>query len=115
MPGVPPKHNRRTPWEYDHARYARRHASERLFRRLKGFRRLFSRGDKRDVMCVGFINFALIVEGLWQCYQALDKPDRPPALSSLTPNVLPFTSHVLRPTSWVISLSEKRILRRQPD
>ncbi|MEO8340248.1 MAG: IS5/IS1182 family transposase, partial [Nitrospirota bacterium] len=40
------------------------HEIERLFRRLKGFRRLFSRCETLDVMFVAFINFALIVEGL---------------------------------------------------
>ena len=62
---VPPKHNRRTPWEYDRAMYKRRRNKvERLFRRLKGFQRLFSRFEKLDVMFVAFINFALIVDGL---------------------------------------------------
>jgi transposase len=61
---VPPKHTRRTPWAYDRALYTRRNESERLFRRLKGVRRLFSRFDKLDVMFVAFINFALIVDGL---------------------------------------------------
>ena len=35
-----------------------------MFRRLKGFRRLFSRFEKLDVMFVAFINLALIVDGL---------------------------------------------------
>lgn len=42
----------------------RRNEIERLFRRLKGFQRLFSRFEKLDVMFVVFINFALVVEGL---------------------------------------------------
>jgi hypothetical protein len=33
-----------------------------LFRRLKGFRRIFSRFEKLDVMFIAFIHFALIVE-----------------------------------------------------
>ena len=37
---------------------------ERLFRRLKGFRRIFSRFEKLDVLFLGFLNFALIVEAL---------------------------------------------------
>jgi hypothetical protein len=37
---------------------------ERLFKRLKGFRRIFSRFDKLDIMFVAFINFALVVDGL---------------------------------------------------
>ena len=63
-PVVPPKQNRLTPWEYDHALYTRRNEIERLFRRLKGFRRIFTRFEKLDVMFVAFINFALIVEAL---------------------------------------------------
>ncbi len=63
-PVVPPKKNRLEPWEYDRALYKRRNEIERLFRRLKGFRRIFSRFEKLDRMFVGFIHFALIVEGL---------------------------------------------------
>jgi transposase len=61
---VPPKQNRLTAWEYNRAMYQRRNEIERLFRRLKGFRRIFSRFEKLDVMVVAFINFALIVDGL---------------------------------------------------
>ena len=64
MPVVPPKQNRITPWEYDRVMYRRRNEIERLFRRLKGFRRIFSRFDKLDVMFMAFIHFALIVEAL---------------------------------------------------
>ncbi|BFU88840.1 MAG: hypothetical protein NTAFB01_37490 [Nitrospira sp.] len=64
VPVVPPKHNRLTSWEYDRALYKRRNEIERLFRRLKGFRRIFTRFEKLDVMFVAFINFALIVDGL---------------------------------------------------
>ena len=64
MPVVPPKHNRLTPWEYDRALYTQRNEIDRLVRRLKGFRRIFSRFEKLDVMFVAFINFALIIEGL---------------------------------------------------
>ncbi|HSL03668.1 MAG TPA: transposase, partial [Nitrospiraceae bacterium] len=64
VPVVPPEHNRRTPWEYDRALHKRRNEIERLFRRLKGFRRIFSRFEKLDVMFVACINFALIVDGL---------------------------------------------------
>src|ERR1700682_2217896 len=48
IPVVPPKSNRIDPWEYDRALYKKRNEIERLFRRLKGFRR----------------NFALIIEAL---------------------------------------------------
>jgi transposase len=64
IPVVPPKSNRLEPWQYDKAMYRRRNQIERLFRRLKGFRRLFSRFDKLDVMFLAFLNFALIAESL---------------------------------------------------
>jgi transposase len=51
--------------------YRRRNEIERLFRRLKGFRRIFSRFDKLDVMFTAFIHFALIAEALRWCEQAL--------------------------------------------
>ena len=63
-PVVPPKQNRSNPWKYDQLMYRRRNEIERLFRRLKGFRRIFSRFDKLDVMFTAFIHFALIVEAL---------------------------------------------------
>jgi transposase len=44
--------------------YKRRNEVERLFRRLKGFRRVFSRFDKPDIVFLGFVHFALIVDGL---------------------------------------------------
>jgi transposase len=63
-PVVPPKSNRLEPWEYDRAMYKRRNEVERLFRRLKGYRRIFSRFQKLDVMFIAFICFALIADGL---------------------------------------------------
>ena len=42
QPVVPPKVNRLNKWEYDHQLCKRRNEVERLFRRLKGFRRIFS-------------------------------------------------------------------------
>ena len=64
IPVVPPKSNRIEPWEYNRTMYKRRNEVERLFRRLKGFRRIFSRFEKLDVMFTGFICFALIADGL---------------------------------------------------
>ncbi|AOJ04501.1 transposase [Burkholderia mayonis] len=64
IPVVPSKSNRLESWEYDREMYKRRNEVERLFRRLKGFRRIFSRFDKLDVMFLAFISFALIVDGL---------------------------------------------------
>jgi transposase len=64
VPVVPPHPNRIDPWTYSKAWYRRRNEIERLFRRLKGFRRIFSRFDKLDVMFMAFLCFALVVEAL---------------------------------------------------
>ena len=63
-PVVPPKSNRLSPWEYNRELYKKRNEVERLFRRLKGFRRIFSRFDKLDVIFKFFIQFALIADTL---------------------------------------------------
>ena len=64
MPVVPPLSTRVHPWVYDREMYKRRNEVERLFRRLKGFRRIFSRFEKLDVLFLGFISFALILDAL---------------------------------------------------
>ncbi len=61
-PVVPPKYNRLKPWVYDKIIYKRRNEIERLFRRLKGFRRVFSRFEKLDLMFTAFIHIVLIIE-----------------------------------------------------
>ncbi|OLH88056.1 transposase [Xanthomonas oryzae pv. oryzae] len=63
----PPKSNRVDPWEYDKEMYKRRNEVERLFRRLKGYRRIFTRFEKLDVMFLGFLSFVLVVDGLRMC------------------------------------------------
>ena len=63
-PVVPPRGNRVDPWEYDREMYKRRNEVERLFRRLKGFRRIFSRFGKLDVMFLGFILFVPVFDAL---------------------------------------------------
>jgi len=64
VPVVPPKSNRLNPWSYNEELYKKRNEIERLFRRLKGFRRIFSRFEKLDLVFLAFIHFALIVEAL---------------------------------------------------
>ncbi len=44
--------------------YKRRNEVERLFRPLKGFRRIFSRSEELDVMFLGFVHFTLIADAL---------------------------------------------------
>ena len=62
-PVVPPLSSRVAPWEYDKELYKRR-KGRAAFRRLKGFRRIFSRFDKLDVLFLGFILLALIFDAL---------------------------------------------------
>lgn len=50
--------------------YKWRDKIERLFRWLKGYRRIFSRFEKLDLMFLGFISFALVADGLLMCKQA---------------------------------------------
>ena len=63
-PVVPPKENRKKPWSHDKQIYRLRNEVERLFRRLKAFRRIFTRYDKLDVNFASFIYLALIVDAL---------------------------------------------------
>ena len=51
-------------WEYDEELYKRRNEVERFFRRIKRFRRVFTRYDKLDIVFAGFILFAMIVDAL---------------------------------------------------
>ena len=63
-PVVPPLKSRVNPWEYDKELYKRRNEVERLFRRLKGYRRVFTRYDKLDALYAGFVLFAIIFDAL---------------------------------------------------
>ena len=67
IPVVPPMKTRIEPWDYDREMYKRRNEVERLFRRLKGYRRIFSRFEKLDLMFLGFISFVLVADGLRMC------------------------------------------------
>lgn len=67
IPVVPPLRTRLEPWEFYREMYKRRNEVERLFRRLKGYRRIFSRFEKLDLMFLGFISFVLVADGLRMC------------------------------------------------
>jgi len=64
VPVVPPKRNRREPWEYDKERYKKRNEIERFFLRLKRFRKIFTRYDKLDIVFSGFIYFAMVADAI---------------------------------------------------
>src|SRR3989304_3536762 len=88
IPVIPPRSNRRQPWQYDQARYRKRNEIERLFRRLQGFRgsalltalsdsrmgRIFSRFDKLDIVFLAFLNFALIAVRLCSWFDPCSPP-----------------------------------------
>jgi len=58
-PVVPPHPLRRRPWRYNRRLYGQRNHVERLIRRLKGFRRIFTRYDKLDALFRAFVLVAL--------------------------------------------------------
>ena len=64
IPIVPPKRNRKEPWDYDKEHYKQRNEIERYFLRLKRFRKIFTRYDKLDVMFSGFIYFVMVVDAI---------------------------------------------------
>ncbi len=64
VPVVPPSPRRKRPWPLDRARYRGRNEVERLFRRIKAWRRVFTRYDKTNAMFAAFITLALIAEAL---------------------------------------------------
>ena len=59
-PVVPPLQTRRDPWTYDTEVYKRRNEIERLFGRIKRFRRVFTRYDKTDLTFSAFVTVAFI-------------------------------------------------------
>lgn len=65
IPVVPPKKNRKEPWEYDKELYKRRNEVERFFLRLKRFRKVFTRYDKLDSVYISVIHLAMIFDALF--------------------------------------------------
>lgn len=63
-PIVPPKSNRLHKWEYDRELYKRRNEVERFFRRIKRFRRIFTRYDKLDILYSTFVLFVMIIDSI---------------------------------------------------
>lgn len=64
---VPPSKNMKDQWEWDHETYKRRNVVERFFCRLKDFRRVCTRYDKRDdsfacfvLVAAIFVSFAIL-------------------------------------------------------
>jgi len=70
VPVAPPKADCISRWEYDREMYKRRNAVGRLFRRPKGFRRVFSRFDKLGVAFSPSSTSRL----LWMGYASVNAP-----------------------------------------
>ena len=64
IPVVPPKRNRKEPWDYDKELYKRRNEIERYFRRLKRFRKVFTRYDKLDIVFLAVISLAMVLDAI---------------------------------------------------
>ncbi len=62
---VPPKKNRKMPWQYDAELYKRRKEVERFFLRIKRFRKVFTRYDKLDVIYFSIVILFLIFDALF--------------------------------------------------
>lgn len=60
---IPPKNNRKDPRKYDKALYKERNQVERMFGKLKEFRRIATRYDKLIRNFMGFVKLAAIY--LW--------------------------------------------------
>ena len=61
---VPPKKNRKIPWEYDTEPYKRSNEVERFFLRLKRFCKVFTCYDKLDVIYLSVVTLVLIFDSL---------------------------------------------------
>jgi transposase len=64
---IPPRRTRRRPRGYDATRYAQRQPVERLFSRLKQFRRVATRYDKLDAHFLAFVQLTAAVLWLRDC------------------------------------------------
>ncbi len=61
---LPPKENRVDPRPHDTELYKRSNEIERLFGRIKRFRRVFTCYDETDLMFSAFVTFAFIADQL---------------------------------------------------
>ena len=59
-PVVPPKKNRTAPWDYDREAYKGRNMVERVFNRMKHYRKAATRYDRLDATLLANLQLALI-------------------------------------------------------
>ena len=60
---IPPKANRREPWEYDRGLYPQRNLIERAFNKLKHWRRIATRYDRRSLHFLSALH--LVASVIW--------------------------------------------------
>ena len=65
IPIVPPRKNRKLPWQYDTKLYKCRNEVERFFLRIKRFRKVFTHYDKLDIIYFSIVTVALIFDVLF--------------------------------------------------
>ena len=70
IPVVPAHPRLKNPWQLDKQRYRQRNEVERLFRRIKAYRRVFTRYDKLDAMFAAFVSLALILGKLCKTHES---------------------------------------------
>ena len=58
---IPPKSNRKNPWEYDRELYKQRNLIERAFNKLKHWRRIATRYDRRSIYFLAVLHLASAV------------------------------------------------------
>ncbi len=58
---LPPKSNRKSPWEYDQELYKQRNLIERAFNRLKHWPRIATRYDRRSLFFLAALHLAAAV------------------------------------------------------
>jgi len=63
-PCIPPRRNRLQPVGWHRGHYRKRHKVENLFQRLKRYRRIGTRYEKRDLYFLGFVQMAAILDWL---------------------------------------------------
>lgn len=59
-PVIPPKKNRKAPIDYDRKLYKQRNLIERMFNKLKNWRRVATRYDKSAESFLSFISIAVV-------------------------------------------------------
>ncbi|MFR2856718.1 MAG: transposase [Bifidobacterium scardovii] len=59
-PVVPPKRNRTDPWDYDRRAHKGRNMVERVFNRMKHYRKAATRYDRLDATFLANLQLALI-------------------------------------------------------